>query len=142
MHAMSPRIRGLTLIELLIVVVIVALLAAIAYPNYRDFVARSKRNEAKAALLQIATQQERVYLNTNSYTENMTELGFSLDDDWPTESGTYTVDVGSADGNNFTATATYNADGDKEAGRCKTFQIDARGQRTSAPAADCWTRTR
>ena len=67
MHTM----RGITLLELMIVVVIIGFMAAIAYPNYRDFTARAKRNEAKAALLQIATNQERFYLQNNAYTCDM-----------------------------------------------------------------------
>lgn len=138
---MYSRVRGMSLIELLIVIVVLGILAAIAYPNYRDFATRSKRNEAKAALLQIATNQERVYLNTNSYTTDMTQLGFPVANNFTTDSGSYVVDVGAADANNFTATATYQS-ADNEAGKCLTFQIDGRGQKTSAPLNDCWTRTR
>lgn len=133
--------RGVTLVELMIVVIVLGILVAVAYPNYRDFAARGKRNEAKAALLQIATNQERVYLNTNSYTTDMTQLGFPVANNFTTDSGSYVVDVGAADAINFTATATYQK-ADNEAGKCLTFQIDARGQKTSAPLADCWTRTR
>lgn len=137
------RLRGITLIELMIVIVVLGIIAAIAYPNYRDFAARGKRNEAKAALLQIATQQERFYLNNNTYTEDLTDLGFPVDDDFVTDSGAYTIDIppGSADSNNFTAVATYNND-DTEAAKCKTFTIDGTGSKTSLPETDCWTRTR
>jgi type IV pilus assembly protein PilE len=133
--------RGITLLELMVVVVIVGILAAIAYPNYRDMAARGKRNEAKACLLQIAAQQERFYLNNNQYTTDMTELGFPVASNFVTGSTTYTCDVTAADADNFTATATYNL-ADNEAGKCGTFQLDARGNRTSAPLTDCWTRTR
>ena len=54
---MRKKMAGVTLMELMIVVVIIGLLAAIAYPNYRQYSARAKRNEAKASLLQIATLQ-------------------------------------------------------------------------------------
>ncbi len=138
---MRKQMRGVTLVELMIVVIVLGILVAVAYPNYRDFAARGKRNEAKAALLQIATNQERVYLNTNSYTTDMTQLGFPVADNFETDSGSYVVDVGAADAVNFTATATYQK-ADNEAGKCLTFQIDARGQKTSGPLADCWTRTR
>ena len=50
---MRKYMRGVTLMELMIVVVIIGVLAAIAYPNYRQYAARAKRNEARAALLQI-----------------------------------------------------------------------------------------
>lgn len=134
---MMAKMRGVTLLELMIVVIVVGILAAIAYPNYRDFAARGKRNEAKAALLQIATNQERWYLNNNTYTPNLNDVGVNAISD----SGTYVIAITSATPNNFTATATYQPL-DAEAARCLTFTIDGRGQRTSAPDADCWTRTR
>lgn len=131
------RFRGITLIELLVVVIIVGILASIAYPNYRDYVARSKRNEAKAALLQIATNQERWYLNNNTYTLNLDDVGVNA----ITASGTYDIAITLATPDNFRATATYRPV-DAEAARCQTFTIDGSGQRTSAPDTDCWTRTR
>jgi type IV pilus assembly protein PilE len=137
MHTM----RGITLIELMIVVVIIGFMAVIAYPNYREFAARAKRNEAKAALLQIATNQERFYLQNNTYTCDMTRLGFSAAAGFVTESRTYTVDVTACNANNYTAQAVYNPT-DAEAGKCGTFQINGRNVKTSAPDADCWTRTR
>jgi type IV pilus assembly protein PilE len=137
---MRKMMRGMSLMELLIVVVIVGILAAIAYPNYRQYVERSKRNEAKAMLLQIATMQERFYLSNNTFTADMTQLGFANADNQPSDSGAYIVDVGVANADDFTAVATYQ-DGGGEAGKCLTFQIDGRGNKTSGPLADCWTRT-
>jgi len=134
------RISGVTLIELLIVVVIVAILAAVAYPNYRAYVQKSKRNEAKAALLQIATNQERHYLNNNEYTADMRLLGFSAENDVPTGSGTYLVDVTFADARSYTAQATYQLD-DEEKAKCETFGIDETNDKTSAPRTDCWIST-
>jgi len=133
--------QGITLMELMIVVMIIGILAAVAYPNYRDFAARAKRNEAKAALLKIATNQERFYLNQNQYTTDMTDLGFATDCPLITGSTTYSVCITAADSNTFTAVATYQRT-DNEASKCLTFQIDGRGVRTSAPYPDCWTRTR
>jgi type IV pilus assembly protein PilE len=141
MKTMWKHARGVTLMELLIVVVIVGILTAIAYPNYTQYVARAKRTEAKAALLQIATNQERFYLQNNTYTTDMRNLGFATAGNHPTDSGAYLVNVGAADANDFTATATYQLGGD-EAGKCLTFNIDGRGARTSAPLGDCWTRSR
>lgn len=65
---------GFTLIELLIAVAIVALLAAIAFPSYRDHLVKSKRAEAKAALLKTTQLQERWYTVNNTYTTNLGQL--------------------------------------------------------------------
>jgi type IV pilus assembly protein PilE len=138
---MRKYMRGITLLELMIVVVIISILTAIAYPNYREYVTRAKRTEAKAALLQIATNQERFYLQNNTYTTNMTNLGFPVAGAFLSDSDAYIINVGAADANDFTATATFQLGGD-EAGKCLTFQIDGRGAKTSAPDTNCWTRTR
>lgn len=138
---MNKYMRGVTLMELMIVVVIVSILSALAYPNYREFVARAKRNEAKSCLLQISTLQERFYLQNNVYTTDMTNLGFAAAANNMTDSGSYVCNVTAANANTFTAVATYQ-NADAEAGKCQTFNIDGRGQKTSAPAPDCWTNTR
>jgi type IV pilus assembly protein PilE len=137
---MYRKMRGVTLLELMIVVVIIGILAAIAYPNYRQYVARAKRTEARAALLKIAVNQERFYLQNNTYTTNMMQLGFPVDP-FITNSNSYSISVTVADGNNFTAIATYQ-NADDEANKCLTFQLDGRGIRTSAPLGDCWSRSR
>ena len=131
---------GITLIELLIVVVIISILTAIAFPNYREFVTRAKRNEAKAALLKCATNQEKFYLQNQAFTVNLAELGFSAP--FKTDSDTYQLSVAAPDpASDFTCTATYLV-GDSEAAKCNSFTIDGRGGKTSAPFADCWTRKR
>lgn len=132
------RMRGVTLLELMVVVVIVGILAAVAYPSYRDSVDRAKRNEAKALLLEIAQNQERYYLQNNSY-GTLAQLGY--DNPQLTDSGAYAVTIGGADANNFAATATWQLGG-RESDRCNTFTLDGRGSKSSAPYTDCWTRTR
>ena len=135
------RMRGVTLLELMIVVIVVALLVGIGVPNYLEFSTRAKRAEARAALLQIATNQEREYLQNNQYTTDMSRLGFDDAGCNTSGSGAYTICVDAADANTFTATATWILGGD-EVGECGSFQIDGRGVKSSAPATDCWTRTR
>ena len=128
---MYRTLRGVTFIEIMIVVVLIGIMTAIAYPNYRQFVARAKRTEARAALLKIATNQERFYLQNNSYTTDMMQLGFPVGAAFISDSDSYSISVTAADANNFTAVATYQRL-DDEADKCLTFQIDGRGVRTSA----------
>ncbi len=138
---LRKHMSGITLIELMIVVVVVSILAAIAFPNYQEFTARAKRNEAKAALLRLAINQERFYLNNNSFTQDLTALGFGTTPTAITETGYYRVEVTAADSSNFTATATY-LQGGSEASKCEVFTVNGRGAKTSDPATDCWERTR
>jgi len=130
------NMRGVTLMELMIVVVIIGILTAIAYPSYTQFMERAKRTEAKAILLQIAIDQERFYLQ-NSIFGDMADLQF--DEPQITDSDAYSVTITANDASNFSATATYLLGG-QEAGKCLTFTIDGRGTKTSAPDGDCWTR--
>ncbi len=133
--------RGITFIELMVVVVIIGILAAVSYPSYREFVARAKRNEAKAALLKIAVNQERNYLQNNTFTSDLLVLGFSSTPTFVTDTGSYVITIPAADASNFSATATFQLGG-AEALKCNVFAIDGRGVKTSSPDTNCWTRTR
>jgi type IV pilus assembly protein PilE len=60
-------LHGFTLIEVMVVLVIVSILAGIAYPSYRDSIRKGKRTEGRAALMELMQQQERYYSQHNSY---------------------------------------------------------------------------
>ncbi len=138
---MRKHMRGVTLMELMIVVVIIGILTAIAYPSYRQYLAKAKRNEAKSCLLQVATMEERFYLQNSTYTDDMTKLGFPDTGNILTSSGSYICNVDTASPAAFAATAAYQK-GDAEAGKCAIFSIDGVGSKTSTPYDDCWTNTR
>ena len=136
---MKPKSAGMTLIELMIVVAIVALLAAIAVPSYRQYVLRANRTEATTALLHLAAAQEKFYLQNNTYAGNAliavappAGLGLSA----TTGGGRYTVAITAATAAAFSATAT--AAGAQAADTtCATFTINQAGART-ATSANCW----
>lgn len=73
------RILGYTLIELMLVVAVIGILAAIAFPSYQSYVTRAKRADGKNALLEMSSRQERYYFDNNTYTDDPTELGYSAD---------------------------------------------------------------
>ena len=128
--------RGVTLLELMIVVVILGILTAIAYPSYRQFIERAKRTEARALLLRIAVDQERFYLQNNTF-GTMAQLQY--DEPQITDSDAYSVTITANNASNFSVTATYQLGGE-EADKCLTFTLDGRGTKTSGPYTDCWTR--
>ena len=68
----SDRNSGFTLIELMVTVAIVAILAAVAIPNYQSYVIRGSRAAAQTELTQLAAVQEKIYLNSNSYSSSVT----------------------------------------------------------------------
>lgn len=99
----NSRSRGFTLIELMITVAIVAILAAVALPSYRDYVIRGNRAAAQGEMLDIANRQQQFLLANRSYASK-TELeasGYRV----PSEVSTkydYTVTVGSGSMPSFT----------------------------------------
>ena len=98
----ARRLRGFTLIELMIVVAIVAILAAIAYPSYSRYGFRARRSDAQNILMQMASAQERFYTNFNRY-GTLAELTLSA----VSENGYYNVVITNPGGTaSFLATAT------------------------------------
>jgi len=74
--ALQSRQGGYTLIEILIVVAILGILAAIAIPSYQNSILATNRSVAQAALLDLANRQEQFYLDNRTYTTDMTNLGY------------------------------------------------------------------
>jgi type IV pilus assembly protein PilE len=134
--------RGITLIELLIVITLIGILAAIAIPAYRSHAMHAQRTEARVALLRLRERQERWHLDHHRYTDDLEALGF------PTgcsENCVYRIDFPAPpDASGFTARArpspgggTNGVDqtGDTE---CQWFTLSASGARDAGPGQRCW----
>lgn len=138
----SRRIAGVTLLELMAVVLVIGVLGVIAIPSYRQYSMRAQRVDAKTALLQLAANQERFYLQNRTYggTADLPALGFPTG---KSEKGAYTLTIPVANATTFTATATPAGGGafDMQAdAECATFTINAQGIRTATPDTHqrCW----
>jgi type IV pilus assembly protein PilE len=135
------RMRGFTLLELMIVVVIIAILAAVAIPTYGRYAFRAHRADGQELLLRIATAQERQYATANAY-GSLTEVGFS--DPAISEKGFYSVTVvASSSSQAFVATAT--PVGGQANDVCGPLTIDNAGVKRPDPASassnsngSCW----
>lgn len=121
---------GFTLIEMMVVVVIIGILASIAYPSYQNYVLRSGRTDARDALLNIAQQLERHYTQNNSYTSYTLASTSS-------QAGLYTISLTKA-ANTYTVTAVPAAGSRQTKDTCSSFSINQAGVRTSNPATGCW----
>jgi type IV pilus assembly protein PilE len=128
------RMRGVTLVELMIVIAVIGTLAAIAVPTYRRYLIRSQRSEAKISLMQLQTAQEKYYLQYNAYTNNITAAvnagGLGLQNQ--SETGKYTLSISTfpADGQSYIATAAPRTGGGQtDDTQCVNFTINERGTR-------------
>ena len=148
----TDRQRGVTLIELVVVMIIIGILAAVAIPSYRAYVIRSQRSDAKDALLALVTQQEKHYLQCNRYADAIAAAtdcaANELQGVATSKNGWYQLATDANDANpalGFTSTATAVAGGNQfQDEACRTFTVDQAGVRTADDAggadntAECW----
>lgn len=141
---MRSRQHGVTLMELLTVIVVLGILASIAVPSYRNYLIRAQRTEATTALLNLQAAQEKFYLQNNAYTDAVDTappngLGLLA----TTERGFYAINVvlGAGD-QTYTATATPVAGaGQADDTKCTGFSVTDAGKRGATGSGgleQCW----
>jgi type IV pilus assembly protein PilE len=130
----------MTLIELMIVIVIVAILGNLAMGSYRRYMMRANRVDATGTLLQVQVAQEKFFLQNRRYGSSNADLttappaglGFNA----TTDGGFYTLALaGTPTTYTITATATGTQAQDTT---CPTFAINEQGTRTPLTSTGCW----
>ena len=144
--------KGFTLVELLTAMVVVAILMAVAIPSYRAQTQKSRRTEAKTALLDMASREERYNSTNSAYSSTPSDLGYS--GTWPIKvgSGYYQItacvaanttcgtDTGKGQAFLLTAQPVGAQTNDLQ---CASFTLDNTGQQkvsgtSSGTPSDCW----
>jgi type IV pilus assembly protein PilE len=131
------RLRGFTLIEVMVVVAILAIIAAVAFPSYRSYIIKANRSAAQSFMLEVASRQERYLLDARTYAADMATLGMTV----PTNvSPNYTITTVGAT-TTYTVTAAPTPKQAADDGACGTLTIDQANNKTiggSGTLANCW----
>ena len=142
---MKKSARGMTLIELIIVVAIVGIIAAIGYPSYLEHVKKTRRAEGMGELLELADRMERHYSDTGTYaqTTDGPDMTAAVIYRTTTQNGYYTLSVDAGTDNvQYTARAVPTSKGGQNTDKCGTFIVNSQGTQTvtggALTSADCW----
>ncbi|MGE8294450.1 MAG: type IV pilin protein [Pseudomonas sp.] len=135
---MKPAQTGFTLIEVMIVVVVIGILASIAYPNYTEYVQRANRSEGQALLADASARQERYFAQNNVYITSSNDLN-KLGLDGKSETGKYDLSVASVNNDGGYTLTAEEAFGDTKCGDLTLNALGEKGRTGSGKSVeDCW----
>ena len=135
--------KGFTLIELMIVIAVIAILASIAYPTYLDSTRKSRRADAKAALLELTQFMERVMVENKTYKPGGSNPTLPFTES-PREGSTkyYTLSIATSPASTATSyTLQAVPKNAQSSDPCGTLTIDNTGAKTKSGSytlAQCW----
>jgi type IV pilus assembly protein PilE len=129
----SPQ-RGFTLMELVIAMVVIGILAAIAIPNYSEYVLRGHRSAVQALIADVASRQAQFFLDRRTYATTVAALNIPVP---PDVAQRYAIAIATAAGPPATFQVTATPTGVQVGDRCGVMTIDQGGAKGAA-ATRCW----
>ena len=136
------KMRGFTLIEVMIVVAVLGVIIAIGYPSYTEPVRKSRRAEGMGELLELADKMERFYADRGTYAGASLGTGAGNIHTATTADGYYTLNIDSQTAVAFQVRATPTSKGNQNKDKCNIFILDSLGNKTlsgnSTPLEQCW----
>ena len=131
---------GLTLIELMIVVAIVGILAAIVVPTYSELMRRGRVASAKAMLHEVLQHQERFYSENNTFTVNMADLGYGAGPTYLTERGGHSITLAIGPTGDIITSVTVTATPVVADAKCGELGLSSNMAKTASGTAPetCW----
>ena len=141
-------IKGFSLMELLIVLVIMGVLSLFAYPNYNDYIMRAHRSDGQVALFDLANRMEQYYFERNTYHTATIGGGSTFDvlSNNTSPDGWYKLSI-NASASAYTLQATPTGSQASRDSRCQSLTLTNLGKKAIAigpagtptgPAAECW----
>ena len=137
----TKKMKGFTLIELMIVVAIIAIIAGIAIPSYMESVRRSNRSDAKVELNDVAQRLQRCFTAYSAYNNATCGVATSFNGGAAitSQEGFYSI-TAAIDATTFTLTAEPIAGTTQASDRCTRLTLEHTGARGAAGASvdECW----